>query len=257
MVPANNLNRSVNIRFADPARGDFRQRISSQAVDVLPPVAGDDRDLDNRPYDQFNTIYSATNTTTPRDVGAYERLASDPWLINGDFNGDLNLWTLASFPASTTYSTLNGAGSSGGSLNFSRGAIVGEPFPFQFNVAHQCFNVPAPGVYSLTAQGRAPGPAFISHDRPWIQMVVYYNSGNCTGAFDATAEAFIPNSNSFAPLTTPVSFTVTPALFTPNTSIEVRLNITQDVAETGIDAGFDQVVMTGASLDKMFADGFE
>ena len=39
---------------------DFRQRIGSRGVDLLPIVAGDDRDLDGRLFDFLNPIYAAT-----------------------------------------------------------------------------------------------------------------------------------------------------------------------------------------------------
>jgi len=57
--------------FVDVARGDFRLRPSSLAIDIAPPVAGDDRDLDGEPHDQ--DIANVPDQDGDRDLGAYER----------------------------------------------------------------------------------------------------------------------------------------------------------------------------------------
>jgi hypothetical protein len=57
----------------------------SPAIDYAPPVAGDDRDLDNRPHDQ--DVTAITDLYGVRDLGAYE---AQPILdrIFGDAFGD-------------------------------------------------------------------------------------------------------------------------------------------------------------------------
>ena len=70
--------------FIDAANGDFHLSLDSPAVDVAPPVTGDDRDLDNLPRDQDLT--SAPNLDGDRDLGAYERqfnCAADTIFCNG------------------------------------------------------------------------------------------------------------------------------------------------------------------------------
>ena len=57
--------------FVDPANGNYRLRRYSLATDFAPPVAGDDRDLDNHPRDQ--DLGSVPNLFGVRDLGAYER----------------------------------------------------------------------------------------------------------------------------------------------------------------------------------------
>lgn len=57
--------------FVDVARGDFRLRPNSLAIDVAPPVSGDDRDLDGLPHDQ--DMPAVANQDGDRDLGAYER----------------------------------------------------------------------------------------------------------------------------------------------------------------------------------------
>jgi predicted outer membrane repeat protein len=57
--------------FVDPAQGDYRLQPTSLAIDRAPPVAGDDRDLDDKPHDQ--DIVNVPNGDGVRDLGAYER----------------------------------------------------------------------------------------------------------------------------------------------------------------------------------------
>lgn len=257
-LPPNSFNVTGPIRLTDPARGDYRQRIASRGVDTLPIIAGNDMDLDGRPFDVLNPIYAATvAAANSRDAGAFERQVSDPWLVNGEFDGDLNLWT-SSTPTLTSYSTLNGPGSSGGSVAFSRAATTGDPSPLAFNVLRQCFNVPAAGVYRLSAQGRAPGSVLVSHDKPFVQLFVRYNSANCTGGIDQIASEYLPNQASFATMPNPLEVSITPAQFTDGTTLEVLLNVEQDISGTAINAGFDRIQLTDGSLfDLIFANGFE
>jgi hypothetical protein len=56
--------------FVDPSHGNYHLLHSSHAVDVAPSVAGDDRDLDNRPRDQ--DVPSVMDHDGDRDLGAYE-----------------------------------------------------------------------------------------------------------------------------------------------------------------------------------------
>jgi hypothetical protein len=57
--------------FVNPSLGDYRLMPASLAIDVAPPVGGDDRDLDGRPHDQ--DIANVPNLDGVRDLGAYER----------------------------------------------------------------------------------------------------------------------------------------------------------------------------------------
>jgi hypothetical protein len=57
--------------FMDAGNGDFHLAAHSPGLDVAPAVAGDDRDLDNRPRDQ--DLRDVPDTNGPRDLGAYER----------------------------------------------------------------------------------------------------------------------------------------------------------------------------------------
>ncbi len=257
-MPPGSFNVTGPIRLTDPARGDYRQRIASRGVDTLPIVAGNDLDLDGRPFDVFNPIYSAIGTAAnSRDAGAFERQLSDPWLINGDFNGDLNRWN-GDNPGLTSYSTLNAPGSSGGSLAFSRAPSAGATTP-RFNAGVQCFNVPAPGRYSLTAQGRAPGNVFVARNRPVIRWRLRSSSANCAQADAIAAEGdlYLSNAAAFSAPIAPAQITVTPALWSANATIEVRLDVEPAVLDASIDAGFDRIEITNSEIDPVFSDGFE
>lgn len=242
-------------RFNDPARGDFRQRVSSHIVDVFPPLADVGLDFDRRAYDQALMILATTGQ--PRDPGAFERQETDPWLLNGDFNGDLNLWS-GDNSGLTSYSTLNAVGSAGGSVAFSRGESVGATTP-RFNVGVQCFNVPAPGVYRLSAHGRAPGSILETHDRPVIRWRLRSNSENCGQADPIAMEGdlFLPNSAGFAAPTTPAEIVVTQALWSVSASIELRLDVEPDFLDGSINAGFDKIELTGTPLFMLFSNGYE
>jgi len=257
-MPPNSFNVTGAIRLTDPARGDYRQRIASRGVDTLPIIAGNDLDLDRRPFDVFNPIYSALSTpANGRDAGAFERQLSDPWLINGEFDGDLNRWN-GDNPGLTSYSTLNAPGSSGGSLAFSRAPSVGATTP-RFNAGVQCFNVPAPGRYSLTAQGRAPGNIFLARNRPVIRWRLRSSSANCAQANPIAAEGdlYLSNAAAFSAPIAPAQITVTPALWSANATIEVRLDVEPAALDGSIDAGFDRIEMTSVENDVLFANGFE
>jgi hypothetical protein len=58
-------------RFVDAANADYHLRSDSPAIDLAPPVNGDDRDLDGRPHDQ--DMPNVPNQGGVRDLGAYER----------------------------------------------------------------------------------------------------------------------------------------------------------------------------------------
>jgi hypothetical protein len=256
-LPPDSFNASGPIRLTDPARGNFRQRIASRGVDILPVVAGDDRDLDGRLFDFLNPVYAATvSAASARDAGAFERQFSEPWLINGDFDGDLNQWS-NSTPTLTTYSALNAPESSGGSVQFRYLNVPGNTTP-RYNALVQCFNVPAVGIYRLSAFGRSPGNPLVTRDRPVIRWRLRSNSGNCGQGDPIAAEGdlFLPNGASFAE-SVPMDINVGAAQFSANTTIELRLDVEPDVLDLPIEVGFDRVILRQGGGVSIFADGFE
>jgi hypothetical protein len=256
-LPPNSFNISGPIRLTDPARGNFRQRIASLGVDLLPIVAGDDRDLDGRLFDFLNPIYAATvSPDNRRDAGAFERQFSDPWLINGEFDGDLNQWS-NSTPTLTTYSTLNAINSSGGSVQFRFLPAPGSTTP-RYNALVQCFNVPAVGIYRLSAYGRSPGNPLVTRDRPVIRWRLRSNSENCgqNDPIAAEGDLFLPNGVSFSE-SAPFDINVGAVQFSANTTIELRLDVEPDVLDLPIEVGFDRIILSQSGGVFIFADDFE
>jgi len=251
---------SINIdpRFNSAAFGDFRLRVGSRLVDRYPnvPAVGTVFDLDARPRPTNLTITPGSDSV---DVGAYERQEEDPWLLNGEFLGNLNHW-VSDNPGLTSYSALNAPGSTGGSVRFSRGEFVGNTTP-RFNVLVQCFNLPAAGVYRLSGFGRAPGSILIAQDRPVIRWRLRSNSANCAqgDAIAQEGDVFLPNGPSFA-ASTPFDINVSPAQFGNSATIEIRLDVEPSILGAAIDVGFDKIELSNGSVvlpPLIFANGFE
>lgn len=253
---------SINIdpRFNSAALGDFRLRIGSRLVDRYPnvPVVTVTSDLDSRPRPSKLTIIPGSDSV---DVGAFERQEADPWLINGEFDGNLSNWVTSNSFAS--YSTLNAAGSSGGSVQFSRLGAITDTAP-RYNVLVQCFNLPAAGVYRLSGFGRgtASNPAVV-RAQPVIRWRLRTNSSGCAQADAITQEGdvFFPNAPAFA-AAVPFDINVSAAQFGPNATIELRLDTTVRLigaAETTL-VGFDKIELSNAAEvlpPLIFANGFE
>jgi hypothetical protein len=246
---------NIDPRFNSAALGDFRLRIGSRLVDGFPDFPSDGvltADLFSRPRPVDLAIVE--NRTV--DVGAFERQESDPWLLNGNFDGNTNYWP-SDNPGLTTYSTLNAPGSTGGSIAFSRGAVAGDTTP-RFNFGVQCFNVPGPGVYRLTGAGRGTATALTVGSTPVIGWRVR-NSATCAQAAPIAllGELLLPNFSTFAQGSVPAEITITSGLWTPDTTIELRLDVNVGVLGAPISAGFDNIQMTGISTNGEFANGFE
>lgn len=129
-------------RFVDPARGDYRLRAASPAVDYAPPVPGDDRDVFGLPRDQHIAAVPRP-TGYVRDVGAHERATLQPLVLNGDFAADLNLW---SGPA-TAWDPLNIVGPGGSGSAYVASDVPGNGS--SAGGASQCIHLPGPGTYAL------------------------------------------------------------------------------------------------------------
>ncbi len=258
---------SINIdpRFNSAAFGDFRLRVGSRLVDRYPnvPAVGTVLDLDARPRPTNLMIIPGSDSV---DVGAFERQESDPWLVNGEFDGNLNNWR-SDNAGVTSYNTLNAAGSSGGSVQFSRLGAVGDTAP-RYNVLVQCFNLPAAGIYRLSGFGRgtANNP-IVLRAQPVIRWRLRSNSANCaqTDTIAQEGDLFFPNAPAFA-AAVPFDINVSAAQFGPNATIELRLDTTVAVIGSGMVpssdtlVGFDKIELRNASVvlpPLIFANGFE
>jgi hypothetical protein len=243
-------------RFNSDALGDFRLRIGSRLVDVFPdlPATTTTADLYGRPRPISLAFFQSGRAM---DVGAFERQETDPWLLNGDFDGNTNYWP-SDTPGLTSYSTLNVTGSTGGSVRFQRGATVGATVP-AYNIGVQCFNVPGPGIYRLSGAGRGTATNFTPGTTPYLFWRVRSNSANCAQAAPVALEGtlFLPNQGIFANVGAPAEIVIGPAIWTPNTTIEVRLDVQMTPLDGFNEASFDNIRLTGVSTDRLFANGFE
>jgi predicted outer membrane repeat protein len=247
---------NIDPRFNSAALGDFRLRVGSSLVDRFPNIPSNNvvtRDLDGR----VRPVNLAIVDNQTVDVGAFERQESDPWLLNGNFDNNTNYWP-SDNPGLTSYSTVNAAGSTGGSIQFSRGAVVGANTP-RFNAAVQCFNVPGPGVYRLTGAGRGSISQFSPASFPRAYWRVRSNSSTCAQAAPVAFEGdlALPSGNVLTQVATPAEITITQALWTPNTTIEVRLDVNVGILDAPIFAAFDNIQITGTTSEIVFANGFE
>jgi hypothetical protein len=243
-------------RFNSDALGDFRLRIGSRLVDVFPdlPATTTLADLYGRPRPISLAFFQSGRAM---DVGAFERQETDPWLLNGDFDGNTNYWP-SDTPGLTSYSTLNVTGSTGGSVRFQRDATVGATVP-AYNIGVQCFNVPGPGIYRLSGAGRGTATNFTPGTTPYLFWRVRSNSANCAQAAPVALEGtlFLPNQGIFANVGAPAEIVIGPAIWTTNTTIEVRLDVQMTPLAGFNEASFDNIRLTGVSIEKVFANGFE
>lgn len=250
----------VDPRFNSAVLGDFRLRVGSRLVDRFPniPAVAITRDLDDRPRPTNLTITPGSDSV---DVGAFERQEADPWLLNGNFDGNLNYWP-SDNPGLTSYSALNATGSTGGSVQFSRPGRVDDTVG-RYNVLVQCFNVPAAGVYRLSGFGRGTSNLVVTRAQPVIRWRLRPNSANCAQADPIALEGdvFFPSQPAFA-ASVPFDINVSAAQFGPNATIELRLDTLDRLIgspETNL-VGFDKIELRNGSEviePLIFANGFE
>jgi predicted outer membrane repeat protein len=245
-------------RFIDPARGDYRLRVGSQAVDFAPAPSPVDTDLDGRPRDI--SLGSDHANAEIRDLGGWERQRNDPWLLNGDFVDDLRLWNILA-PAHVSWNgSFNAPDSVGGSLQFN--VPVDQIGPTERRAAaSQCFNLPAPGGYRVFGRALVAGSIQTS-DYPVLVWRLRFNSEDCSGPVDASGERFFGrSSSSWQGLASPLEVPVSSGQWTWNSTLEIVLEAAQNSAAptaTALFARFDAIevlrVPTGPGL---FSDGFE
>jgi hypothetical protein len=216
-------------RFVDPARGDYRLRIGSAAVDYAPAQAAATRDLDGRPRDV--DLDDASANTRARDLGGYERQASDPWIENGDFVSDLRLFANPSPTHAQWEAGYNAPQSVGGSLRFS--VPAGEVARDERRTAlAYCFNVPAAGTYQVLGHALV-STSLANRDYPILQWRLRYASDDCSAPGPTVGEGYFGRSgSSWQPLFAPLFVSVDPARWTRDTTLELRLDVAQDPAST-------------------------
>jgi len=244
-------------RFIDPARGDYRLRAASPAIDYAPPITGDDRDVFGLPRDQDIGVVPGVEGYV-RDIGAHERPALQPVVLNGDFAIDLNLW----WPEPALgWSGENAPGSAGGSAQV---ALDGVGAGASVIGASQCIHVPGPGTWLLNGSGRAAAASSPS-GTDYVELHWEYRRDGgeaCTdGAADVTGSHIIGSiGDNWTSPDQPAQILVSGGEWNHNSSITVKLAI-RDSASTpaNVNGWFDDITLEWSAdgSDVIFEDGFE
>ncbi len=243
-------------RFVDPEAGDFRLRAASPAVDAIPAVGGDDRDADGLPRDQDLSL--VPNLLGPRDLGAYERQTLLPLVLNGGFDADARLWPVVTANASQHQAEDHAGQGGSGSLRVTEngGSIA------VLTARRQCVNLPGPSTYRLNGFGRGYTSNFL-RDTLSLRWRFRRASADCSGPIDQEGSLALPNNIAWASAVSPATIAVTPADWTTDSTIEVLLVATDEVAAppNDINVAFDAITLSpGTSVplpDPLFANGFE
>jgi len=260
-LPQGPYNIQADPRFIDPEAVNYGLRISSPALDFSPPVAGNDLGIDGRPRDQ--QVRPGPPRALVRDVGALERQTTDPYLINGTYDVSLRLWA-NNFPDYTRWSALGDG--SGSTEMFIPGDQTGEPGGFQIASIYgltQCFAVPWPGAYTLSARGltRADGSVNFP-DTATVNWRLRFNSPNCTGPADAEGDLYLPSNIGWNSPFAPSSIAIATSSWNFQTTLEISPGVLQNFSDPAIQnplyARLDNVVLRYLDEgDLIFRNGFE
>jgi hypothetical protein len=241
-----------SIRFVDPANGDYHLRAASPAVDRAGAVMGEPADFDGLSRD-VDLPFNA-NVFGPRDLGAFERQAVQPLVLNADFDLSSHFWTTF---AGAWDGTSNATGASGsGSWKYSAPDSNGH----RVVLAQQCVFLPGPAGYVISGWGHTSG--FTVDTRDYARLAwEFRNDGGeaCTdGTPTASGEFTLGHSTGWTQATNPVSIDVFE--WSHNSSITVYLVASAGTITTArsINAWFDGIAIAPQTLvDLIFASGFQ
>lgn len=260
-LPQSPFNLQSDPRFIDPEAVNYGLRISSPAVDFSLPFAGNDVGIDGRPRDQ--QVRPGPPRTRVRDVGALERQPTDPYLINGTYDSSLRLWT-NNFPDYTHW-TAQGDGT-GSAEMFIPGNQTGEPGGIQVASIHgltQCFAVPWPGAYTLSARGLTRADSSVMFpDTATVNWRLRFTSPNCSGPADAEGDLYLPSNVGWnGPFVVSI-IAIAPASWNFQTTLEISPGVLQNFSDPAIQnpiyARLDNIVLRYEDDgDVIFTNGFE
>lgn len=246
-------------RFVDPERGDYRLRAASPAIDFAPPVDGDDFDALGLARDQRLIAVPRPDPSQARDIGAFERQALLPLVLNGDFAGDTNLWLLpaghtGNYGASNAPGSPDGTGSAQVTTPEGAGRILGYL---------QCIHLPGPGVYALNASVLTSGEPGISNPTSLLWELRPDGGEGCidgtitlggehTLGTDATGGDWVRPAN-------PAYIPVPESLWNPNTSLTVIMAEYPNASNDDYNAYFDAITLEWSAdvSDVIFQDDFD
>lgn len=254
-------------RFIDPANGDYRLRAGSRGVDYAMAAAvyaaSSRETLDGRAHDIDvpNAGINAPNRLA--DVGAYERPALLPLVLNADFDASLNLWDGSGLADSFWDGTQNAAGPSGsGSARVVFNTDPkGNPEAPRLAGVSQCVHLPGPGLYQLNGWGRVvPGsnPPLTSN-RVRLVWELRYDGGRfgCTdGAPNLGGSHQLATGTAWTRPGSPAVIEVPAAVWTQDTSLTIKLDVLGGPINPPT-AWFDGITLDLLGDDTIFANGFQ
>ncbi len=245
-------------RFTDPARGDYTLRAASPAVDAALPTGEIVRDALGNPRDVDLPV--KLNSRGSRDIGAFERQALYPLVLNGDFDADMNLWTEVFSGVSSWTNEQNTVGATGsGSIKVSQTNVA---YGQAIRGRRQCIHLPGPGIYALNGSGRGTGNFTVPGDIAQLNWEYRRNGGEaCTqGAPTSSGTLVLSNRAGWSRAFAPARIVVTPAEWMYVSSISIEL--------VGVESGvsgeprttntwFDGITLEIEGSDTLFRTGFD
>ena len=255
-----------NPRFVDPANGDYGLRAGSRAVDFADARQDDfivaSTDLHGRPHTLDMPIGGISNRTA--DVGALERPALLPLVLNGDFDADLRIWD---FSAESTWDGLQNASGPAGSGSARVPVIIVPARPIDPRAPlaigrTQCIYLPGPGRYRLNGFGRVSNGSMIDNNRVQLRWALRYvgNFDVCggSGAPASTGVHLLATNSTWRKPLTPAEIVVDGGQFGPNTHLVVSLE-TLGSSFNPPTGWFDGITLEPvmAATDIIFANGFQ
>lgn len=237
--------------FIDPAHGDYGLRAASGAVDFAPALVGDERDAFGRVRDVDLPNVDDLGT---RDIGALERPALQPLVLNADFDhSDLRLWTKFGGAWDGTQNIVGGNNS--GSWKFS----IDSPTTTDIVVGEQCIVLPVAGTYLLNGYGKGGGSTQFTRDYAILKWEIRKNDlQTCGGGVVASGQLTLGGGTSWGHPSQPAVIDLPEAQFDDQRSIKLLLVAHQgnNTTANGISAWFDGITLDLDS-DIIFADDFE
>lgn len=246
----------VNPRFIDPARGDYRLRAASQAIDWAPPVTGDDRDVFGLPRDQRIGFLPRLDPSRVRDVGAHERAILLPLVLNGEFAGDTNLWFLPVGHAGN-YQVNNAPGSAAGTGS---AQVAGTSTAGRLLGYAQCIHLPGPGDYTLNGSARSEGNPQLSNPTALIWELRANGGEGCVDGAITASETHTLGTQQTADQWTrpaPAMISVPAALWNTNTSLTVIMAVYPNASNNNAYNGLFDAIRLEPASDVIFANGFD
>jgi predicted outer membrane repeat protein len=248
-------------RFIDPANGDYRLRAGSRGVDYAATNTSEALDGILHNIDLPNAGITAPARVA--DVGAYERTALLPLVLNADFDASLNLWAGSGLADSFWDGTQNAAGPAGSGsarvvFNTDPKAIPNGP---RLAGVSQCVHLPGPGLYQLNGWGRVvPGsnPPLTSN-RARLVWELRYNGGRfgCSdGAPDFGGTHQLATGTAWTRPGSPAVIEVPAAVWTQDTSLTIKLDVLGGPINPPT-AWFDGITLDLLGDDTIFANGFQ